>query len=415
MKAKLNATTIKGLTPKDKPYEVVDTEIKGFLLRVQPSGTMTYYFSYRSKTSKLRHRIKIGVVAPGLKPALARAHAKNYDTDVTNGKDPQLEKVKTQEEAKEARQRKLNVFLQDHYKPWAKSNLRDHEGALARIEHHFDKFMDLPLEDLTIRRVEQWRTRAQKQGLAASTINRTVNCLRGVLTRAVAWNYLPSHPLEGLKPLKVDKAPKVRYLSDDEEDRLYAALEARDQRIKTQRANGNRHRAARGYPLLPDLAKYAFGDRLTPMVILSLKTGLRRGELFDLKKSDVDLDSGLLTIRGEDSKSGHTRHIPLSPKTQKVVSNWLKQHLGDSKLMFPADGGERLDNIRTSWGSVLKAAEIANFRWHDIRHDFASKLVMRGVPLNTVRELCGHADMNTTLRYAHLAPHHKAEAVAVLD
>jgi site-specific recombinase XerD len=63
---------------------------------------------------------------------------------------------------------------------------------------------------------------------------------------------------------------------------------------------------------------------------------------------------------------------------------------------------------------VLKDAKIEKFRWHDMRHDFASKLVMNGVPLNTVRDLCGHADLGTTLRYAHLAPEHKAEAVAQL-
>ena len=70
--------------------------------------------------------------------------------------------------------------------------------------------------------------------------------------------------------------------------------------------------------------------------------------------------------------------------------------------------------MKRSWMKLLKDAEITKFRWHDMRHDFASKLVMKGVPLNTVRDLCGHADISTTLRYAHLAPEHKAEAVALL-
>jgi len=85
-------------------------------------------------------------------------------------------------------------------------------------------------------------------------------------------------------------------------------------------------------------------------------------------------------------------------------------------LVFPSPKtGKKLDNCQSSWEAILKRAGIENFRWHDMRHDFASQLVMRGVDLNTVRELLGHADLKMTLRYAHLAPENKLQAVKVLD
>jgi len=83
-------------------------------------------------------------------------------------------------------------------------------------------------------------------------------------------------------------------------------------------------------------------------------------------------------------------------------------------LVFPGVDGERMEDVKTAWASITTAAAIADFRFHDLRHTFASKLVQAGVDLNTVRELLGHADIKMTLRYAHLAPELKATAVAKL-
>lgn len=96
-----------------------------------------------------------------------------------------------------------------------------------------------------------------------------------------------------------------------------------------------------------------------------------------------------------------------------ALTRWNKQ-ASDTRLVFTNRDGGRVDNVRKSWAGVLKAAKITSFRWHDMRHTFASWLVMRGVDLNTVRELLGHGDIKMTLRYAHLAPQHKADAVARL-
>ena len=78
------------------------------------------------------------------------------------------------------------------------------------------------------------------------------------------------------------------------------------------------------------------------------------------------------------------------------------------------DDGKPFDIVKRAWGKLLRDAGIIMFRWHDMRHDFASRLVMAGAPLNTVRELLGQTSAATTLRYAHLAPDHKAQAVEEL-
>lgn len=206
----------------------------------------------------------------------------------------------------------------------------------------------------------------------------------------------------------------MRFLEVFEESRLRDTLSAREERIRQERHNANEWRRARGYDLLPDLQAMAFVDHLKPMVLLSINTGLRRGELFNLSWDHVDLERALLTVVGDTAKSGKTRHVPLNTEALTILKAWKAQAANTTGFVFPGRDGNRLDNVKRSWTSLLKAAGITNFRWHDMRHHFASRLVMAGIDLNTVRELLGHSDIKMTLRYAHLAPEHKAAAVARL-
>lgn len=150
------------------------------------------------------------------------------------------------------------------------------------------------------------------------------------------------------------------------------------------------------------------------MVLLSINTGIRQGELFSLQWQNINFDTKTLTIEGKLAKSGKTRHVPLNNEAFSVLQKWHKT-TSNNQLVFPNRDGKKFDNVKKAWANLLKTAEVNNFRWHDMRHHFASRLVMAGVNLNTVRELLGHSDIKMTLRYAHLAPEHKAEAVAKLD
>ena len=136
-----------------------------------------------------------------------------------------------------------------------------------------------------------------------------------------------------------------------------------------------------------------------------------------LKWADVDFAAETITLRGANNKAGNTVHLPINSVVMQTLRSWQEQKQAgkNSLYVFPSPvTGEKLDNVNKSWASVLKDAEIKNFRWHDMRHDFASQLVMKGVDLNTVRELMGHSDMKMTMRYAHLAPSSQLRAVELL-
>ena len=223
-------------------------------------------------------------------------------------------------------------------------------------------------------------------------------------------------PVAKLKPERTDRFPVVRFLSPAEEDRLMAALDAREERLREERDRANAWRRERGYAELPDLRAVPFADLLKVVVLVSLNTGCRRNEVFSLQWRDVDLDRGFLSVRGESAKSGATRHVPLNQCLRDALADWKAQTTGQGGLVFPTPKtGGKLDNLNSSWRALLKAAQIEHFRWHDQRHHFASKLVMAGASLNSVRALLGHASMTMTVRYAHLSNEHLIGVVELLD
>lgn len=401
MQGVLGVPLIKSLKPTDKPYEVRDTRLKGLLLRVQPSGAMTYYVEYaRGK------RISLGR-ADVITPQDAREQAKGILGDAFQGKDPNAA-------AKQAKEHTFGTFVDEEYAGWAKANVRTHKGTLRRLNQSFADFRKLKLSEITPLLVERWRSDRLKAGTKPSTVNRDLDDLKSSLGKAQQWGFIEVHPIEKVKRTRVDDRATVRFLTEDEQKRLYEALAAREERVRAARDRANAWRAEREYPLMLDLRTVTYADHLKPMVLLSLHTGMRYGELANLTWDDLHLDRAILTVHGFKAKSQKTRHIPLNSAALSLLENWQKQRTGDSPLVFPSRDGGPFDNVRSSWEEVLKAAMITKFRWHDMRHTFASLLVMKGVDLNTVRELLGHSDYQMTLRYAHLAPEHKAAAVARL-
>jgi len=412
MEAKLTSRLVKSLTPESKPYEVTDPELRGFRLRVQPSGVMTYYYSYRTREGK-RSRYCIGK-AGSLTPVQARDIAEQLSAKVASGVDVQAQKKQVREDAEKAKLRTLGGFIEHEYGPWVKSERRTGSATLKRIQSNFAYLFDKPLEDISEWDIAKWRSSQRKNGKATTTMNRDVVALKAALSMAVKWKIISDNPLAEVKPEKTDRHGTIRHLSNDEEARLRSALDEREADLREGRISGNEWRRQRGYEPLHSLDGRTFVDHIKPMVLLSLNTGMRRGEVFSLTWEAMNLEAAMLTVHGKTAKSVQTRHIPLNDETFSIMRAWQGQTGQTMGLVFPSINGKRLDNVRRSWATVLKLAGVQNFRWHDLRHTFASNLVMAGVDLNTVRELMGHGDIKMTLRYAHLAPEHKAAAVAKL-
>jgi integrase len=148
-----------------------------------------------------------------------------------------------------------------------------------------------------------------------------------------------------------------------------------------------------------------------PMVIVSLNTGLRKSEQLNLQWRDVDFRQGLLQVRN--SKPGDSRYIPMNAAVVQALKT-LPRRIHSPFVFAGRKAEAHMNDLPKYWEEYLKKAKIENFHWHDLRHTFASRLVMAGADLYTVKKLLGHHDMKMTERYAHLAPDFLKGAVDLL-
>lgn len=241
------------------------------------------------------------------------------------------------------------------------------------------------LDSITRRDVEGLKARLMDHGLSPKTSNNVVAVLSKILRYAEEIELIDKVPR--FKLMKVPE-PTFDFLDFAETRRLLDAARDQDWRI---------------------------------MILTALRTGLRFGELCELRWADVDLVAGRLVVRRSyvrghvgTPKSGKGREIPLSPETGQALK--AHRHLRGELVFCKPDGGRRIHRrADVALKKICRRAGLRSIGWHVLRHTFASHLVMRGVPLKAVQELLGHSTIQMTMRYAHLAPSAKQEAVAVLD
>ncbi|MHB2015330.1 MAG: tyrosine-type recombinase/integrase [Candidatus Xenobia bacterium] len=261
-------------------------------------------------------------------------------------------------------------------------------------EHHARVWLrelgDRDLRDISAADVERWRRRRaasptrQGDAPAAASLRLAIVFLSGVFSMAIRDGKATENPCKQVKHPKLNNA-RIRYLRDEEQEaeRLEAAFAAFSR--PTWRSRWHDVQIAR-------------------------HTGLRRSEQLELRWERIDLVRRV--IRVPKSKHGEARYIEINDVVLDILQT-MPSRL-KSAWVYPgssSDGHAGESIFRKPFEAAVERAGLDDFTWHDLRHDFASRLVMSGVDLYTVQQLMGHKTIAMTQRYAHLSPTHRLAAV----
>jgi integrase len=262
------------------------------------------------------------------------------------------------------------------YLPWCKEHKRSWKDDEWNYNRHLKpRFGAKPLESISALDIERMKLELKKatnkngRPFTPATIKHQIVLLRRLFNLAIKWRiYSGTNPVSSVELPKLDNQV-TEFLSDEEIERLRTVLDS--------------------WPcqMTASLIKFA------------MLTGLRRGELFRLEWRDVDFEHRLITLRAP--KGGKTLTIPISNEAMDVVSGLDRP----SQCIFPNADGTPRKSIRDPWQSIKTKAQLpADFRFHGLRHSWASRMVSSGIDLATVQALMTHKHASTTERYAHLMP-----------
>ena len=269
------------------------------------------------------------------------------------------------------------VDLAEEYLKWAERQ-RSYKDKKQCIRQLVEVFGNRDMKDLNTREIEQWQSSRLKYN-KPSTVNRLLATLKHMVNKGVQWEMAGDGALKQVRNVKLlpENNRRLRFLSIEECQRLIECCH----------------------------------KNLKPIVIVALNTGMRRGEILGLKWEQVDLSHGFILL--DVTKNGERREIPINTTLEYLFKEM--PHSAESVYVFAGKTGKPLTDIKTGFHTALRKAGIHDFRFHDIRHTFASQLVMAGIDLTSVKELLGHKSLTMTMRYSHLSPGHKRKAVHVLD
>ena len=368
---KLTKKVVEGVSPDIlKEVFVWDTELKGFGLRVYPTGRRIYFVQYRNQFHRTRRK-KIGPHGQ-VTTEQAREMAKAILGDVAKGEDP----------SQEAQTKKSRPSMADLAKEYLEFHAKTNKRPKSYLEDQkmlesfiLKRWSQKQLEEVTSYEIQLLHQELRDKPYMA---NRVRALLSKMFNIAIHWKWLETeNPVQGVQ--KYQEHKRDRWLNEDELEKLWAVLES--------------------YP----------NQSVAKAIWLLLLTGSRRKEVLEAQWEQFDLVKGTWIKPAHTTKQNRMEYLPLSSHAIALLEKMQKT--STTKHLFPGKvEGKPLQDIKKAWKTIQKRAGLEKVRLHDLRHTYASHLVSSGLSLSIVGKLLGHTQASTTQRYAHLADEPLREA-----
>jgi integrase len=248
-----------------------------------------------------------------------------------------------------------------------KKSIDTDKFKLRWLDQHLN---NTSLDEITKAKIDKIKVAKKSEGVSNSTVNRTLELLRSILNRAQQeWEWLDSTPSVRMLP---EQQTRIRWLTHEESVRLINELP----------------------------------EHLKAMARFTLATGLRESNVTGLQWSQLDMQRRCAWVHADQAKGKKAIAVPLNEDALAVIRQQFGKH---DTHVFTYEGNPVTRANNHAWRKALVRAGVKDFRWHDLRHTWASWHVQNGTPLHVLKELGGWADLTMVLRYAHLSSKHLEE------
>lgn len=350
--------------PRKSKEEFFDTEIKGFTVEVRPSGNKTFYLRYTNQSGKQK-QYRIGRYGD-ITFDQARKKARELKAAIVLGVgDPAEEKA-------EAKAVITYGELAIQHLAHAKTYQKAYDTTRMYVRRHLiPRWGQIRLSDVRQQDISKWLSEKDREGLAPATVEKIKAIFSRSFELALQWQLagVTVNPVRGIKRAKFNNK-RERFLSSAEVTRLLSAAEA------------------------------SKNTQLRSILTLLLYTGARVSELLlaEWKNMDVNGRRWLIPM----SKTGKDRYVPLSKPALEIIEK-LPRFDGCPYLVPNPKTLKPYSEMKRAWDTARTAAGLSDVRIHDLRHSAASFMINAGIDLFAVGRVLGHADHQSTMRYAHLA------------